>query len=391
MKTVTFSVAAISLLQLVSAQPHRHAHAALHAKKDVVTQVATVYAQATAAPQVVIYVDQNGNPVSTTTEMPVQAAAATVAPAAPAAPAAVVAPVAPVVPAAPVSQSSAAVAQPVTNSAVVSSGSAPASNGFGLSYNPYNKDGTCKTAAQVLVDFNGFGGAFATVRTYGVDCNTVPNVLAAAKAHGMKLFQGIFDINAIESAVQTIVAAVGGDWSSIHTISVGNELVNSGQATAATVVAAVVKTRSLLRAAGYTGPVVTCDTLVATISHPSLCDNSDYCAVNSHPFFDPNTAASQAGTFLTTQLGNLKNVLANKAQSIVITETGWPSQGNANGAAVPSPANQATAIAAIKSAFASNPAGLVLFNPYNMHWKTSNVNQFNAEQWWGFLGECPSG
>jgi len=355
-------------------------------------QVETVYAQASAAPQVIIYVDQNGNPVSTTTEMPVQAAAT----AAPAVAVAVsvnndVSAASAAIPAAVVSESVAAVAQPATTSAAVSPVSTSASNGFGLSYNPYNKDGTCKTAAQVLVDFDGFGGAFATVRTYGIDCNTVPNVLAAAKAHGMKLFQGIFDINAIESSVQTIVSAVGGDWSSIHTISVGNELVNGGQATAATVVAAVNTARSLLRAAGYTGPVVTCDTLIATISNPSLCDNSDYCAVNSHPFFDPNTAASQAGDFLVAQLGRLKNVLANSAQSIVITETGWPSQGDANGAAVPSLANQVTAIAAIKSAFTSNPAGLVLFNPYHMHWKTSNANQFNAEPWWGFLGECPSG
>lgn len=359
----------------------------MHVKKNVVTQVETVYAQATAAPQVIIYVDQNGNPVSTTTEMPAQAAAT--AAAAVAVAASVNAPVAAAAVA--VASAAAVVAQPVAASAAASSVSTASSNGFGLSYNPYNSDGTCKTAAQVLVDFAGFGGSFTTVRTYGIDCNTVPNVLAAAKAHGMKLFQGIFDINAIESSVQTIVSAVGGDWSSIHTISVGNELVNGGQATAATVVAAVNKARSLLRAAGYTGPVVTCDTLIATLSNPSLCDNSDYCAVNSHPFFDPNTVASQAGSFLTTQIARLKSVLANSAQSIVITETGWPSQGNANGVAVPSPANQATAIAAIKSAFTSNPAGVVLFNPYNMHWKASNANQFNAEPWWGFLGECPSG
>jgi exo-beta-1,3-glucanase (GH17 family) len=294
------------------------------------------------------------------------------------------------------------VAEPVTNSVVASSdssyvsssspaASAPASHGFGLTYSPYNSDGTCKSAAQVLVDFDNFGGAFATVRTYGIDCNTVPNMLAAVKAHGMKLFQGIFDINNIEASVRTIVGAVGGDWSDIHTISVGNELVNSGQASAGAVVNAMNTARGLLRAAGYNGPVVTCDTLVATLANPSLCDNADYCAVNSHPFFDPNTEASQAGNFLTAQLGGLKNVLANRAQDIVITETGWPSKGDANGAAVPSTSNQATAIAAIKSAFASNPAGVVLFNPYNMHWKVSNANQFNAESWWGFLGECPSG
>lgn len=37
-------------------------------KRDVVTLVETVYVQATAAPQIIVYVDQNGVPVSTQTQ-----------------------------------------------------------------------------------------------------------------------------------------------------------------------------------------------------------------------------------------------------------------------------------------------------------------------------------
>lgn len=48
-----------------------HRHLAKHVKREVVTVVETVYVQATAAPQVIVYVDQNGNPISTTTEQPV--------------------------------------------------------------------------------------------------------------------------------------------------------------------------------------------------------------------------------------------------------------------------------------------------------------------------------
>jgi exo-beta-1,3-glucanase (GH17 family) len=207
----------------------------------------------------------------------------------------------------------------------------------------------------------------------------------------MKVFQGIFNIGDLDNAVNTIVAAVGGDWSVIHTVSVGNELVNGGQASVGTVTAAVANARSKLRAAGYTGPVVTTDTLVATLANPALCDASDYCAVNSHPFFDPNTSAENAGAFLTREIANLKSKLANSNQQIMITETGWPSKGDANGQAVPSSENQSKAIASIKAAFSSNPGDVLLFSPYNMHWKQSNSAQFNAEPWWGFLGDCPSG
>ncbi|OBT48015.1 hypothetical protein VE00_01603 [Pseudogymnoascus sp. WSF 3629] len=381
MKTATLSLAAISLLQLAVAQPHRrHAHEAFHAKKDV-----TVRDNSNVA-HVIVYVDQNGTPVSTTTKLPT---AQTEAPAAPATPSPTPEAVAPVVAdkVADTNASSASSASPSASSSASESSAA----GYGLTYNPYNKDGTCKTADQVLTDFGGFGSGYSTVRTYGTDCNTVSTVVAAAKAHGMKVFQGIYDISDISGSVNTIVSAVNGDWSTIHTISVGNELVNSGQSSASAVVAAMSSARSLLRAAGYTGPVVTCDTLVATLANPSLCDNADYCAVNSHPFFDPNTDAASAGSFLTRSIESLKSKLADSSQTIVITETGWPSQGTANGLAIPSSSNQKTAIAAIKSAFASAPAGVMLFNPYNMMWKTSTADQFEAEQWWGFLGDCPSG
>jgi exo-beta-1,3-glucanase (GH17 family) len=333
-------------------------------------------------------VDQNGNPVSTSTEYN-NVAVETAAPQASQATAgATTGPQAEVA-----VENKAAVASPQGGSSTSSSGgsSNSGSGGYGITYNAYNKDGTCKSADQVMSDFSGFASGYSVIRTYGVDCNTVPNVLAACKANGLKLFQGIFDITAVGSAVSTIVAAAGGDWSAFDTISVGNELVNSGQFDAKTVVAAVTNARSLLRAAGYTGPVVTVDTLVATLANPSLCDSSDYCAVNSHPFFDGNVAAVQAGDFLTTHIKNLRGVLSNSGQTIVITETGWPSQGLSNGVAIPSKENQVVAVSSIKSAFSSNPAGVILFNSYNMYWKHSSASQFDAEPYWGIHGDCPSG
>jgi exo-beta-1,3-glucanase (GH17 family) len=366
----------------------------------VVTVVNTVYAEATAQPDVLVFVDQNGKPVSTSTRFheakpyktessaPVKSdSSVVVAAAAPTttsqAPAAVA-----------TSSSTTSVAATTTSKAPAASSSAataPSGSGFGVTYNPYNADGTCKTASQVLKDITALGTGYSFVRVYGTDCDTVPNVLAACKANGLKLFAGIFKLSGLSSQANDIISAVGGDWSSIHTISVGNELVDNGGSDVATVTAAVSTVRGLVRSAGYTGPVVTVDTLAATILHPELCSASDYCAVNCHPFFDSNTDAANAGSFITTQLARLRNVLDNKSQSIIITETGWPSQGDTNGKAVPSKSNQATAISSIRTAFSSNPAGVTLFNPYNMYWKKSSSNQFEAEPYWGFLGDCPSG
>jgi len=205
------------------------------------------------------------------------------------------------------------------------------------------------------------------------------------------MFAGIFDLSTLSDEISTIVSAASGDWSSFDTISIGNELVNSGSASASTVVAAIGTARTLLKTAGYTGKVVTVDTLVAARANPSLCDASDYCAVNSHPFFDGNTVAADSGSFLTTQIPTLRAVLSNQSQEIVITETGWPTQGETNGVAVPSSANQAAALSSIKSAFSSNPEAVILFTTFNDLWKTNTAAQFEAEQYWGFLGNSPSG
>jgi exo-beta-1,3-glucanase (GH17 family) len=283
-----------------------------------------------------------------------------------------------------------------TTSSITPATSSPApvqAHGYGFSYSPYMASGDCKTEEQVASDFAGIPdiGQYSIVRLYGTDCNQVATVLPSVQKYGLKLFAGIFDLGTLSSEIETIVAAAKGDWSSFDTISIGNELVNSGTASPEVVVAAIGTARGLLKIAGYTGNVVAVDTLVASRANPSLCEASDYCAVNCHPFFDGGVVASGSGSFLTTQIGTLQDVLSNKNQKVVVTETGWPWQGSANGVAVPSVANQAAALSSIRGAFASNPEDVILFTSYNDLWKTNSADTFNAEPYWGFLGYAPSG
>lgn len=356
MKTTTVALAGVSLLCLVSAQPFRARHVHQHEKKDITVQV---------------YVDQNGVPVSTTTLLnpaPTPVVAAAVAPAA----------------------SSAA---PAKSAPSTTSGGKGSGNGF--SYSPYYANNKIKSQADIDTDIKQVPAGYSVVRIYGTDQGQTAMVLKAAKANNLKLFCGIYDLTNVAGDINTIISDVGGDWGSIDTVAVGNELVNGGKNSADEVVAAIQQAKGMLTKAGYTGPVVTTDTLVATVNAPELCDKSDYCAVNCHPFFDGNTIAQNSGKFLTDSIANLRSKLQNKDQKIVISETGWPSQGIANKLAVPSQQNQQDAISSIKAAFSSNPSGVVLFMSYNAMWKTSTAAQFDAEQYWGFLGkssvDLPSG
>ncbi|CAD6456012.1 4bb43fbb-fb90-4c5b-b468-08e0779dd3ae [Sclerotinia trifoliorum] len=464
MKTTTLSLAGFSLLQLTLAQPfNRHnAHRAIHNKRDLVTVVDTVVVASTEVQEVIIYVDSEGNPLSTTTKYvdneptttyesnsvvptstsyattttpvndvavqpstQIDVAAASTTPKAPsvqvsaavslsvAVPVPSIDPASPVAPAfisvaAPVVSSSSsapvvissssAVVVPVvsssstTSSAAVASTSAvvASSGGFGFAYSPYMANSACKTQDQVNQDFAAIPSSYSTVRIYGTDCNQVTTTLVAAKKYGFKIFAGVYDFTEVATETQAIVDAVNGDWSVITTISIGNEWVNNGITDAAGVASAVATARGILSAAGYTGKIVAVDTLAATKLYPSLCDNVDYCAVNCHPFFDTNTAAEAAGTFLSTQISELRALLSNPDMEIVISETGWPSAGTSHDQAVASPEAQTTAVAAIKGLFASNSSNVYLFSTFNDYWKVNTPALYMAEQAWGYLGNAPS-
>ncbi|KAG7120848.1 Cell surface mannoprotein MP65 like [Verticillium longisporum] len=264
--------------------------------------------------------------------------------------------------------------------------SSAASSLPGIAYAPYTASGGCKTADQVHDDFVTFTGKYSMVRIYGIDCEQVAKVVPAAKKAGLKLFLGIFELAGIDQQVASIVEAVGEEWSIVDTVSVGNELVNKKAATPSQVVSAMSRTRSLLRDAGYKGPVVTVDTFIAVRDNPELCDESDYCAMNVHPFFDGNTPADEAGSFITRVVSEVQSKLADPSTRMVVSETGWPWQGTVNRVAVPGRSQQSIAIESIRAAFSDHPGDLFLFSAFNDPWKPVSADTFNAEQFWGIDG-----
>jgi exo-beta-1,3-glucanase (GH17 family) len=168
--------------------------------------------------------------------------------------------------------------------------------------------------------------------------------------------------------------------------AIGNEGVNDGTYSVSDVVSCINSARGMLKGAGYSGRVVTVDTFVAMIANPQLCQASDYAAANCHPFFDGGVVAQNAGPWVLQQAQRVSAACGGK--DTMITETGWPWQGLNNKLAVPSSQNQKDAINSIKGSFSNN---VILFTAYDDMWKKPAAATFNAEQYWGFLGNAPSG
>lgn len=284
---------------------------------------------------------------------------------------------------------SSAAATPASSSAASSTASSTASSsqdvsGFasgvkGITYTPYESSGSCKSADEVASDLAQLTD-FPVIRLYGTDCNQVENVYKA-KASNQKLFLGVYYVDQIQDGIDTIKSAVEtyGSWDDITTVSIGNELVNGNQATPAQVGEYVDTGRAALKAAGYSGPVVSVDTFIAVINNPELCNYSDYMAVNAHAYFDKNTAAQDSGKWLLDQIQRVWTACDGK-KDVIVTESGWPSKGETYGVAVPSKENQKDAVSSITSSCGSST---FLFTAFNDYWKADGA--YGVEKYWGVL------
>lgn len=256
----------------------------------------------------------------------------------------------------------------------------------GISYSPYTTDGQCKSQDQVRHDMQVLS-KFKIIRLYGVDCHGVDNTIATINSD-QKLFIGIYNIDDynINQDLTTMKKAVESSsrgWDAVDTVSIGNELVNFGKASGSDITNAI-KTAKLWfkqNAPLFKGSIVSVDTLVAVLGNPELCSASDYLAVNSHPFWDGGVDPSDSGSWLQKQISQLKST-CNNNKRILITESGWPTQGKSYGNCVPSKENQ---VKAIKSIVDSLGEDVFVFTTYNDYWKDGG--DYGVEKYWGIFGD----
>ncbi|KAL1602661.1 Cell surface mannoprotein mp65 [Paraconiothyrium brasiliense] len=258
---------------------------------------------------------------------------------------------------------------------------------LGITYDPYK--GTtdkvdCKTADEIAADFDTMKD-FGIVRIYGNDCGQIPVAVRAAKKNGQKLMGGIYaplqDVDSVVSALSDAVKQQnGGSWDIISLVSVENERVNAKAMTASDAQSTIDQARSALRNAGFNGPVGAVETVPAVIDNPGVCSTSDLVLVNIHAWFDQNTKAADAGKFVQSEVARVKKACGNKR--VIVTESGWPHQGDSHDQAVASPEAQKAAIASIRAEFNSD---LFLFSSFDSLWKSDDASTFNAEKYWGIM------
>lgn len=258
-------------------------------------------------------------------------------------------------------------------------GSSNAPGGMGICYDMINSQTQCKSRDTANQEFSFLKSqGYGMVRVYDIGC-PLGDFTAAAAQNGLKLMVGINQIANLNGDLNKLIGMINGDWSTVDTVYIGNELVNSGAASAGDVASAVSTARGILSGAGYHGNVITVDTFNVMQRDGTVCSTSDYCGTNIHAFFDPNTAAASAGNFVLNAYNNV--IRANNGKRVVVTESGWPWQGSCNGNACPSPQNQKTAMNSIMTSFSGMPGSMFMFQAYNAGYKTPGAQ--GVEQFFG--------
>ncbi|KAL2258990.1 hypothetical protein VTK26DRAFT_7496 [Humicola hyalothermophila] len=266
--------------------------------------------------------------------------------------------------------------------------SPPALGGNGkkwaMTYTPFRPDGQCKTAEEVDEDVAAIANAgFTTLRVYSTDCDTLPNVGAACRKHGLRMIVGVFvgqagcDNGSPSVAEQLDALKQWAQWDLVDLCVVGNEAMFNNFCTVSELTNLIVRTKEELASVGYNGPFTTTDVVSAWENNDvsSVCSVIDVVATNAHAYFNAQTRPEQAGKFVANQLSIVEKICGKGGY---IMETGWPTAGKCNGVACAGVEEQRTAIASIEAELGSK---VVFFSFRDDPWK--QPGDCNCEQHWG--------
>ena len=125
-------------------------------------------------------------------------------------------------------------------------------------------------------------------------------------------------------------------------------------------------------------PVTTADTYGTLLAHPNVIAASDLLFANFYPYWE-GVSINNAICSLAQQYQLLR--AAAGAKQVIISETGWPSDGNAVGAAVPSAANAAQFFVQFVTWATTNNVSYFYFEAFDENWKAAYEGPQGAH--WG--------
>ena len=246
---------------------------------------------------------------------------------------------------------------------------------WGITYTAKGSDGSCHSPEQVSEFIKRFkDNGIKNIRTYSQECDQLPNILDAIQKNGgdMKVLAAVWiggddDDKEIADLEKNLK---GANKNLISGIAVGNEAVQGGLMDGAKVAS---KIKEIKQKFG--------DFKIGTVDTPTgfnsdMVDASDILWVNIHPFFG-GVSADEAVQNLEQQISSFQGKAGGK--DIIISEVGWPSEGESNGNAKPS----VDGMSKVVKALMNSDIQYYYFESHDSNWKGGG--SFGVEPHWGLV------
>ncbi|KAJ1938752.1 hypothetical protein GGF37_004686, partial [Kickxella alabastrina] len=262
-----------------------------------------------------------------------------------------------------------AAAAPMVVEAPVSSGG---NSLWGLTYSPYNTDGSCPDVGTVAEQLKKVASVASNIRLYSTDCSQLSSALEAIGSNNIPLnvYAGIWvtdGVSRMESDLDQFVAAAKQyDSSLIKGVSVGNEDIFKGMSES-TLIGYINQVRARLQAEGM-GHISVYTTETDAHFSKALAAASDVVQINVYSIFDGLYTDISASVDSVIQRANNIRSNVSGGKPVRFGECGWSSAGNTG----PSPLNLANEIAfarGFKCAAAAAGFDYFYFEAKNAQWK----------------------
>ena len=240
---------------------------------------------------------------------------------------------------------------------LMTAGSASAGPFVGIDYGPFHTVGESPNIptpipdSQFISDLGILAQKFTYIKTYGDDAGSRLNrvvPIAAANFPQLKIYQGVFESSDFNSAadttyLDTAISLANNYGNTVAVVVVGNECLdtdsNPNPITVAQLIADIQYVRNGLKNKGSVKVTTALGYAAAVKYGAQLKPYVDSMMINIYPFYAPVPIDGAMSNLVDAY--KMFNQQFNGKQ-VIIGETGWPSAGDDNGAAVPSVANEKT-------------------------------------------------
>lgn len=248
----------------------------------------------------------------------------------------------------------------------------------GIAYSPYRdcqsmdsiEQPTLEQIAQDLEIISRMANGIRTYSSTGIN-GQIP---ALARQMGLRVSAGAWLNNDRAANEKEIAALIQlANTVELESVIVGNEVLLRNDLSESELLAYIQQVKSAVNV-----PVTTAEIGAILLAHPKVMEAVDYQMAHLYPFWDGKPIEG-AARLAADGYHDIQSQSGGKR--VVIGETGWPSGGPANGAAIPSPDNQARYAREFLSLAQAENIEFYYFDAFDEMWKTEG----GVGPYWGLL------